>query len=459
MGASFYFGGGSSETSATPLSLAILLAAAILICVLPRNRVIIPVLLAAMMLPSGQSLVIAGVHFMPARLVAIAGWVRILAEKLISGKRLFAIPLNAIDSACSWGFVFGAAAFITAWAEMPAVINQCGGLLGTVVLFLLLRALIEDESSVRAAFGCLAVVCILNSVEMAYELQRGQNLFGTYLGGVSPVSAVRDGRIRAQGVFGHAILAGTFGATCMPLFAFLWNYKAKFLALAGAAASLVMIYTSASSTPVLGLLAAAIALPCWTIRKNMRLIRIGIVCFLIMAQLFMNAPVWFLIARMDVIGSSSGYHRAMLVDVFFNHLPDWWLVGTRDRGDWGWDMWDVDNEYVAKGEGGGLITLFLFLALLTRLFRQLGNTRKLVPDDRKSQWGLWLLGSALFSHVISFFGASYWDQNQVSWLAFIAVICAFTSIVSNKTAAEPLPETAPVESEWKWAALAAAERG
>jgi hypothetical protein len=52
----------------------------------------------------------------------------------------------------------------------------------------------------------------------------------------------------------------------------------------------------------------------------------------------MKAPVWFLIARIDLAGGSSGYHRAMLIDTFLRHFGDWWLLGTKDAFSWGWDM-------------------------------------------------------------------------------------------------------------------------
>ena len=54
----------------------------------------------------------------------------------------------------------------------------------------------------------------------------------------------------------------------------------------------------------------------------------------------MKAPVWFLISHVDLVGGSSGYHHASVIDQFIRNFFDWWLVGTYDNGSWGWDMWD-----------------------------------------------------------------------------------------------------------------------
>ncbi len=57
----------------------------------------------------------------------------------------------------------------------------------------------------------------------------------------------------------------------------------------------------------------------------------------------------------------SGYHRAMLIDNFIHHFSEWCLFGTRNNADWGFDMWDVDNAFVAAGIGGGFIAFVAFI--------------------------------------------------------------------------------------------------
>jgi len=255
-----------------------------------------------------------------------------------------------------------------------------------------------------------------------------QNLFGVYIGGVDSIPAIREGRIRSQGAFGHPILAGTCAAFLLPIFFILWkNVKTRSFAVIGATASTVMVITSASSTSALAFIAGIIAICFWPIRGKMRLVRWGIVILLLVAHLVMNAPAWFLIDHMDVIGGSSGYHRAKIVDLFIRNISDWWLIGTKDFVNWGWEMWDLSNSYVAEGQTGGLVTFIFFLATISRSFGVLGRTRRVVEGDRDQEWFIWFLSAAVFANVIGFFGISYWDQTQVAWLALLAIISAATA--------------------------------
>jgi hypothetical protein len=155
----------------------------------------------------------------------------------------------------------------------------------------------------------------------------------------------------------------------------------------------------------------------------MRLIRWGFASMLVGLHLVMKAPVWALIARVDLTGSSSGYHRFILVDNCIRHFWDWWLIGTRVYNTWGWDMWDLSNQFVACAFTGGLAALVLFIAILSRSFGGLGTARKLVEGNKNEEWFLWCLGAALFSTFVSFFGCSFMAQMQMQLFAFIAMIC------------------------------------
>jgi hypothetical protein len=176
----------------------------------------------------------------------------------------------------------------------------------------------------------------------------------------------------------------------------------------------------------------------WPMRKKMRIIRLGVVAALIALHLVMKAPVWFLIARVDLVAGNSGYHRAMLVDSFIRHFSDWWLIGTNQAASWGYEMEDMSNQFVAEGETGGLIGFICFVLLIARSFGRLGDSRKIVDGDRREEWFVWLLGVALFSHCVAYFGISYFDQTRISWLALLAIISAITA---------PILATKIVESE------------
>ena len=211
----------------------------------------------------------------------------------------------------------------------------------------------------------------------------------------------------------------------------------------GLISALVMVVTSASSTPFMAIGAGLLALAFWPLRAHMRLFRWALMITLATVHFAMKAPVWFLIARVDVIGASSGYHRAMLIDTFMRHFSDWWMIGTNNTFTWGWDMWDLSNQFVNEGEVGGLATLVLFILVIAWSFGRLGKARKAARKERKRQWFYWFLAAALFSHVVAYFGISYFDQTQFSWFALLAMIVAATAVRK----AAPVPK-ATTTTEW-----------
>ena len=56
---------------------------------------------------------------------------------------------------------------------------------------------------------------------MLWEQYTGHNLFSAF-GRCSDITLAREGRVRSQAGFAHAIVAGTLGATLIPIFLGLW---------------------------------------------------------------------------------------------------------------------------------------------------------------------------------------------------------------------------------------------
>jgi hypothetical protein len=262
---------------------------------------------------------------------------------------------------------------------------------------------------------------------MLYEKLYDTNPYGL-IAGHPIIPEIRNGSIRAQGPFHHSILAGCFGATLLPFFFWLWKSgKSKLLGIAGMIASTAVTIASASSTPVSAYMAGIIGICFWPLRESMRKIRWGILIALLALNFMMHAPVWYLLEHIDLAGGSAGGHRAELIDNFVRHFGDWWLIGTSDNANWGFEMWDISNQYIAQGEGGGLIPFVCFIALIVLGFKKVGTARKSFAGNSENEWYLWILGVALFSNVVAFFGISYFDQTQVSWYALLAMISVATA--------------------------------
>lgn len=423
MSQNWYFGGGIGSTTLLPIVGILMILTIILMLRLPRKYVIIPFLLSTFLIPREEQVVIGGVHLFVTRIILILAWVRLAMLKVSSARDLFQGRLGLFDKVFTVWALYRAFAYMSVFHyESGVIINQAGSLLDVLGAYFLLRYLIRDDRDILLVLKCFAVVVIIAGPCMAYEKFRGVNPFG-YLGGPFQPE-VRDGAIRAQGPFAHSILAGTFGATLVPLFIWLWKSgQAKALACVAILCSTIMSATSASSTPLMAYGACILAICFWPMRRQMRPLRWALVILLIVLHLVMKAPVWFLIARVDLTGASSGYHRAELVDHFIRHFRDWWLIGTNSTGTYDEHLWDQSNQFVAEGQTGGLVTFVCFIAMISMCFSKVGTARKRAKS-LKQEWYFWLFGCALLGHIIGFFGISYFDHVQVAWFALFAMINA-----------------------------------
>jgi hypothetical protein len=267
---------------------------------------------------------------------------------------------------------------------------------------------------------------------MLNEARTGHNILGL-LGGIREMSDVRNGRIRAQGIFQHSILAGAFGASSFPLFLALWmTGKSKVMAGVGAVASVVMVFASTSSTPVGSLIGCIMAIGFWPLRKQMRTVRWSLLGLFIAVALVMKSPVWYVLAHFDFVGGSGGWDRANLLDNCWRHIGDWWLIGTGDNWKWGYDMFDACDEFVAAAVNGGVLGLSLFIAIISISFRTLGQARRLVKGSSKREWFCWLIGVSLVTHLFNFLGVFYYDQSQFVLLALFALAPAISLSLAER---------------------------
>jgi hypothetical protein len=433
----FYFGGGAADTVMHPLVAVAMIVVIILILTLRREQIIAPFLLCTFLIPGGQMLVIGGVHLFVLRIVLLFAVVRMALAKSSAKGSIFSHGLDSVDKVFIAWALFRATAFLILFSFISAaVVNQVAFLLDVFAGYFFLRFLLRDQQDMLTTVKVLAFITAVVGLCMVNEKLRSQNIFG-YLGGFRVVPELRDGAVRAQGPFAHPILAGSFGATLLPLFFWLWHGgKSKLYAVIGMIGSTCMVFSSASSTPLMAYMGGIVAVCFWPMRKHMRLFRWALVTTLIGLHLVMKAPVWFLIARVDLTGASSGYHRAMLVDNFVRRLGEWWFVGTTNNANWGYDMWDISNQFVAEGIAGGLATFICFIALISMSFSKIGRARKAVEGDRQQEWFLWFLGSALVSHMVAYWGISYFDHTQISWFALLVMISVATHIPRKKKAEE-----------------------
>jgi len=407
-----------------PLVAVGMLIAIVLILLSPRNKGITAFLLACFSIPIDQVVVLGGLHFTVLRILIIAGLVRraMLGGSSSGGK--YPGGFNPVDRMVVLWVVSLETILSIQWMDTQAFIHNLGDFLDMFGGYLVVRFFIPDGKAIRRTIKTLAIVCVIQGIFMLNEQISHVNLFG-YLGGRLSVT-IREGKIRSEGVMG-CIYAGAFAGALIPLFLWLWTErKSRMAAFAGIAGATVMVITSNSSSSLLALAASVLGLAFWPLRKRMTLIRRGLALGLVALHLVMHGPVWSLIARMDLTGSSSGYHRYYLVDKCIRHFSDWWLLGYKYYNLWGWDMWDLCDQFVVQALAGGLLTLVAYITIFKRTFGAIGNARKQVEGDRGKEWLLWCLGAALFSVVVAHFGINYPAMMEMGLFTFWAAISTAT---------------------------------
>jgi hypothetical protein len=431
----FRFGGGAAETMLTPVMALAMLIVIGLIFTRPRNQVIVPFLLGCFTIPLQQVVVLGGLHFTVLRILIIAGLIRKATSGGTSRAGKFPGGFNGVDRMVILWAISLQTIVSLQWMEMQSFIHNLGDFLDIFGGYLVVRFFIPDGETVRRTIKTLAVVCIIQGVCMLNEQISHVNVFG-YVGGLGPWLTIRDGKIRSEGVLG-CISAGAFAGSLIPLFLWLWTQrKCRMLAYAGLAGATTMVFTSNSSSSLLALAATALAIFFWPLRKQMRLVRWALALTLVALHLVMKAPVWALISRVDLTGSSSGYHRFYLVDNCIRHFGDWWLLGYKHYDQWGFMMFDLCNQFVVQAVNGGLLALVAYIAIFSRSFGAIGKARKKVEGDRGREWFLWCLGSTLFSIVVAHFGINYPAMMEIGLFTLWTVISVATFEVKRPAEAK-----------------------
>lgn len=439
----------ASNVNAFGLSLTILMA--ILVIRLPRRYVFFPVFAACFYLPLGQVIVVAGLHFSMMRVIVLATWVRLCVRR-----ELFPMRLNAIDKTVIAWVVSSLVTYVCLFGTAESLINRLGFAYDSIGLYFMFRFLIRGNEDIDSAIVTASLVVVPLAAGMIVEKMTAHNWFSV-LGGVPEITQIRDGGIRCQGSFSHPILVGTFAATLLPLLVGSWLSESSDRVKKGLGIISVTVMTilPESGGALTSYMLGAVGLLFWTLRDHMRAVRWGLVFVVVWAALFMEAPVWYLPAHVSSIVGGGGWHRSYLIGQAVKYIGDWWLIGTRITGHWmpyhlpgRPDNADITNQFLAQGVNGGLITMALFILIVVFCFKRLGSSLVILREKSfQAAIMAWSMGAALFSHVMSFMGVSYFDQTIVGWNLLLAMIAFVAGVPEQEQEPEPAPDEVPDEDD------------
>jgi hypothetical protein len=214
-----------------------------------------------------------------------------------------------------------------------------------------------------------------------------------------------------------------------------------------------VVFASGSSGPVMMVMVIIFALLLWPHRAKLHLIRWFGVAALFFLDLIMKDPVYFLLAKIDITGGSTGWHRAALIQASLKHLNEWWLVGTDVTRHWmptgvyaSQAHTDITNYYLQMGVWGGLPLVALFVSTLLVAFGLVGRAlRSHGSLPAHDPFLFYLLGCVLFGHAANFFSVVYFDQSVVFLYLILAGIGCLPAFMIRAT--KPMQVVGDVRAE------------
>lgn len=410
-----------NQTTVHPLGLLVLVTLCAATLIVTRPWLLLPTLVLACVVPQGQRIVVAGLDFSFMRVILLVAAVRVFLRGEHRDLRL--CPL---DRAILVWVVVAFIGNVLQVGNQGAVIYRAGLAYDMLAAYTLCRVAFREWADIDRAITWLVALAAVSVVFFLFEKGTGRNLFAV-MGGVPELSNVRNGKVRAQGPFVHAILAGCYWAVLLPVFGAKILHPSgrhRLLAVVGVACSLTIVLACASSTPLLVVGCCGVGAAAFVLRPRMNQVRLAVFTGLFALHLYMKQPVWHLISRIDVVGGSTGWHRYKLIQSAIDNFHEWWLCGIPSTAHWGYFMFDVTNQYVLEGVRSGFVAMLAFVWVLVWAYAQVGAAWRSVQRSRYLTLLTWALGVAVFAHMNVFLAVSisHSQQNLLMFFMILAMI-------------------------------------
>lgn len=436
------------------IGLTFFVVVAIALLAVRREYAPVPLLVGCCYMTMGQGLELGVISLPMYRMFLLVGVIRVVmkGESLVGG-------MNRVDklvlALMAWMFF---ASLFHEYEPGSGPLYTLGIIFNISSIYFLIRIWSGSVDEVVGLVAAVGFVLLPVAVEMMVEQAVGKNLFAS-LGGIPETVIERNGRLRAQGPFRHPILAGTVGATCLPLMLGIWRSN-RMAAMIGASACVMMVLASASSGPVVSLLVGAGVVMCWRFRRfAKRAVWAGVAGYILIELISTRPAYHVVVTRLDFTGSSTAYYRARLIDTTVKHFSEWWMFGTDYTRHWiptgigsvlaNGKHIDVTNYYIGFGIGAGLLAILLVLAIIRRC---LADVIEHVNDEEGEdahgeKFMIWCLGASLFSHAVSALSIAYFDQSQTFFWLSVATLSSLLAVHGKSAAREAVederPATAP----------------
>jgi hypothetical protein len=432
------------------VALIFLLVSATSLLTLPRKWAPIPLLASCCYMTIGQGIDLGPISLPVYRIILAVGLLRVILRREMPGR------INPIDKLmAAWAIWILFASLFHEWKPGSGPIYASGFVYNISLVYFLTRAWCRDLTELESVLKMVAWLLVPVAVAMVTEHLAKRNYFGVFFGGIEEKVYMRDGKIRAQGPFVHPLLAGTVGAVCFPLFIGIWR-KYRVSAVIGIAACLVIVPASKSSGPLMSLFFGICALFMWRFRTWVRTLQWSVIGTYVLADILMTRPAYYLISKIDLTGSSTGWYRSHLIEMAISHISEWWAFGTDYTVQWtgiavdaAGKMSDITNYYLWMGVVGGLPAMLLLIAILWRAFSWVGKIAKSTsPESDDHRFMIWCLGAGLLAHAVTSLSMGYPDQSMMFFWLNVGAISSLYPLVSTAVQDRGAPKGIP-PGRWK----------
>ncbi|MCH2162351.1 MAG: hypothetical protein MK085_10825, partial [Phycisphaerales bacterium] len=234
------------STTLHPLAVTVLAGVALAVFLAPRRYVIPAILIVLIYISSAQRLVVGEIDFNFVRILCVVG----LLRSIMRGELL----------ALRWAWPDALVFFYSLWRLVGAFMRgqgdsylaDTGWAFDQFAAYMIGRIYLRDMISWGVAIRFACLLAIPTAIFFFAEQVTGKNAFFVF-GGVPENTLVRMGKMRAQGAFAHAIIAGAFFVSLLPLMVSQWKADAnrsrgKMVAVVGSICCIVVIFSANSST-------------------------------------------------------------------------------------------------------------------------------------------------------------------------------------------------------------------
>jgi hypothetical protein len=416
---------------------AILVGLGAVILLAPRRWALLGLMAGVLYLTEQQAIDLFGINLTAMRFLEAAGLARVIRRGEFPGGRL-----NPVDQAVLC--VYGYTTLVFLLRSDAGHAQVLGWMVDSTFSYFIVRAWLKNVDDLRWFLRAFVFVLAPYVALLVAEMQAQENPFSV-MGSATWSGELRGGRIRCMGSFKHPSLLGTMGAALLPLYiGLVLTNGCRKPALAGVALCFGIVWLSNSGGPLGAAAVGIVGWLFWAVRRELFAVRLAFFAILAMLALVMQAPVWYLPARISSLTGGGGWHRSYLMDVAFSEFDKWWFAGMDLAETVSWFPYlveatgaaDITNAYLDLGLKAGVLAMVLFVVLLVRAFRRIGQAlemgRRRIGTRREADLLLWGSGCALLVHSFNWLGITYFDQIYVVWFMQLAAVSALSQGLQHR---------------------------